>query len=78
MKKVVAMNESGRSVVFSSIVLVLGFSVLGLASFTTIAYVGLFGSLIMFLALLGDLLLLPAILYLIDGADSNENVPEPG
>lgn len=73
----VAMNESGRSVVFSSIVLVLGFSVLGLASFTTIAYVGLFGSLIMFLALLGDLLLLPAILYWVDGADNNEVVVEP-
>jgi predicted RND superfamily exporter protein len=73
----VAMNESGRSVVFSSLVLVLGFSVLGLASFTTIAYVGLFGSLIMFLALLGDLLLLPAILYWIDGADNNKVALEP-
>ncbi|MFT7472763.1 MAG: putative RND superfamily exporter protein, partial [Kiritimatiellia bacterium] len=39
-----AMNESGRAVVFSSIVLVFGFSVLCFASFTTIIYVGLFGS----------------------------------
>ena len=63
-----AMNESGRAVVFSSLVLVLGFSVFSLASFTTIIYIGLFGSAIMFLALLCDLILLPALLYLVDGA----------
>ncbi|MFT4886530.1 MAG: putative RND superfamily exporter protein [Pseudohongiellaceae bacterium] len=62
-----AMNESGRAVVFSSIVLVSGFSVLCFASFTTVIYVGLFGAIIMSLALLGDLLVLPAILYLVDG-----------
>ena len=62
-----AMNESGRAVVFSSIVLVFGFSVLCLGSFTTVVNVGLFGSIIMSLALLGDLLFLPAILYLVDG-----------
>lgn len=61
-----AMTESGRAVIFSSIVLVLGFSVFCLATFTTIIYVGLFGSIIMLLALLGDLLLLPALLYLVD------------
>jgi hypothetical protein len=61
------MNESGRAVVFSSIVLVSGFSVLCFASFTTVIYVGLFGAIIMSLALLGDLLVLPAILYLVDG-----------
>ena len=61
-----AMNESGRAVIFSSIVLVLGFSVLAFGSYTTVVYVGVFGSVIMALALLGDLLLLPAILYFID------------
>jgi len=64
-----AMNESGRAVIFSSMVLVLGFSVLSFASFTTVIYVGLFGAIIMSLALLGDLLFLPALLYLIDGDD---------
>jgi predicted RND superfamily exporter protein len=64
-----AMNESGRAVVFSSIVLVFGFSVLCFASFTTIIYVGLFGSIIMTLALVGDLVMLPAILYWADGVD---------
>jgi hypothetical protein len=64
-----AMRESGRAVVFSSIVLVSGFSVLCFGSFTTVIYVGMFGAIIMSLALIGDLLVLPAILYLIDGAD---------
>ena len=67
-----AMTESGRAVVYSSIILVLGFSVLAFGSFIPIVYVGLFGALIMFLALLGDLLFLPAILYLIDGEESRE------
>ncbi|MBL4580326.1 MAG: MMPL family transporter [Gammaproteobacteria bacterium] len=67
-----AMNESGRAVVFSSIVLVFGFSVLCFASFTTIIYVGLFGSIIMTLALVGDLVMLPAILYWADGSEDEQ------
>jgi len=69
-----AMNESGRAVVFSSMVLVFGFSVLCFASFTTIIYVGLFGSIIMSLALIGDLIMLPAILYLADGSDEEKAI----
>jgi uncharacterized protein len=69
-----AMNESGRAVVFSSFVLVFGFSVLCFASFTTIIYVGLFGAIIMTLALIGDLVVLPAILYWADGTDDEESV----
>ncbi|PCI76425.1 MAG: RND transporter [SAR86 cluster bacterium] len=68
-----AMNESGRAVVYSSIVLVFGFSVLCFASFTTIIYVGLFGSIIMTLALVGDLVMLPAILYWVDGNEDSED-----
>lgn len=70
-----AMNESGRAVVLSSMVLVCGFSVLCFGSFTTVIYVGLFGSIIMSLALLGDLIFLPAILYLVDGNDELEVTP---
>lgn len=62
-----AMTESGRAVVFSSMVLVFGFSVLCFGSFTTVINVGMFGSIIMALALLGDLIFLPAILFIIDG-----------
>lgn len=64
-----AMNESGRAVVFSSAVLVLGFSALSFASFVPVILTGAFGAIIMFLALLGDLLFLPAILFWIDGDD---------
>lgn len=72
-----AMRDAGRAVVFSSLVLVLGFSVLCFGSFTTVIYVGLFGSIIMSLALLGDLLFLPALLYLVDGSaeDVKSNRP---
>jgi len=62
-----AMRDSGRAVIFSSIILAAGFSVFYLASFTTVIHVGMIASLIMLLALIGDLLLLPAILYLVDG-----------
>jgi len=71
-----AMSESGRAVIFSSAVLIVGFSVFCLASFTTIIYVGLFGSIIMFLALLGDLILLPAILYWVDGDEPAHESPQ--
>lgn len=64
-----SMNESGRAVVFSSIVLVSGFSILCFGSFTTVIYVGMFGAIIMSLALVGDLIVLPAILYLVDGGN---------
>jgi len=70
-----AMNESGRAVVFSSLVLVFGFSVLCFGSITTVIYVGLFGAIIMSLALLGDLIFLPAILYLIDGSEGEVSEP---
>lgn len=70
------MHESGRAVIFSSVVLVLGFSVLTFANFVTIVQVGLFGAIIMFLALLGDLLFLPAILYWIDGRTTQDSSPE--
>jgi len=73
-----AMNESGRAVVFSSIVLVSGFSILCFASFTTVIYVGLFGAIIMSLALLGDLLVLPAILYLVDGDFDSDSRQDSG
>jgi hypothetical protein len=69
-----AMHESGRAVVFSSVVLVLGFGVLIFANFMPIMYVGLFGASIMFLALIGDLIFLPAILYWVDGKDQSDGL----
>lgn len=71
-----AMNESGRAVLFTSVVLVFGFAVLCFGSFTTVVNVGVFGSIIMTLALLGDLIFLPAILFFIDGDDEEEEAIE--
>jgi predicted RND superfamily exporter protein len=62
-----AMTESGRAVVFTSVVLVIGFSVMLLGSFIPYIQTGLFSATIMALALLGDLIVLPALLYLVDG-----------
>lgn len=62
-----AMSESGRAVVFTSVVLVSGFSIMLLGSFIPYIYTGLFAATIMALALLGDLIFLPALLYLVDG-----------
>ncbi len=69
-----AMTESGRAVVFTSVILVSGFSVMLLGSFIPYIYTGLFAATIMALALLGDLIFLPALLYWIDGrrADDRE------
>lgn len=61
-----ALTESGRAVVFTSIVLVTGFSIMLLGSFIPYIYTGLFAACIMALALLGDLLILPALLYWLD------------
>jgi len=62
-----AMNESGRAVVFTSVILVVGFSVMLLGSFIPYINTGLFSAVIMGLALVGDLIVLPALLYMIDG-----------
>lgn len=68
-----AMNESGRAVIFTSVVLVTGFSVMLLGSFIPYIYTGLFAATIMALALLGDLIFLPALLYWIDGRRSSDS-----
>lgn len=62
-----ALTESGRAVVFTSIILVTGFSIMLLGSFIPYIYTGLFAACIMSLALLGDLLILPALLHWLDG-----------
>ncbi|MBF0278908.1 MAG: MMPL family transporter [SAR324 cluster bacterium] len=58
-----AMIESGRAVIFTSIILIGGFSMFMLASFVSFIYLGLFSAIIMLVALLADLLFLPAIIF---------------
>lgn len=61
-----AMHSAGRAVVLTSIILISGFSVMLLGSFVSYIYVGLFSAMIMALALIGDLIFMPAILYIFD------------
>ena len=69
----IALTESGRPVMFTSFVLYCGFSTLLLSSFVPNVYFGIFGSTIIFLALVADLLLLPALIFLA-GDDSEHPV----
>ena len=55
----------GRSLAITSLVLALGFSVLGLAEVKSVVYFGVLISLAMVFALLMDLLVLPAVIMLI-------------
>lgn len=61
-----ALATSGKAVILTSIVLVCGFSVMLLGSFVSYIYVGLFSAMIMLFALIGDLIFMPALLYLFD------------
>ncbi|HEU0015280.1 MAG TPA: efflux RND transporter permease subunit [Longimicrobium sp.] len=64
-------RETGRAVVYASLVLAIGFAVLATSSSRSIAYFGIVSSLAILGAMLADLLLLPAILLL----GSRETVP---
>lgn len=59
-----ALGSSGRAVVLTSAILICGFSVMLFGDFVTFVYVGLFSAMIMSFALIGDLLFMPALLYL--------------
>ncbi|MBF0287702.1 MAG: MMPL family transporter [SAR324 cluster bacterium] len=61
-----AITESGRAIVFTSIILYCGFTVLVLSSFVPNIYFGLFGGIIILVAAVADLLILPAVLFFID------------
>lgn len=57
-----SMRETGRPIIFTSVVLSLAFSFLVLASFNPIIHFGILASAVIVLALLCDLLMLPAVL----------------
>lgn len=57
-------GEVGQAVVFTSLILALGFGVLGLSDNSGVANLGIFGALAILVALLNDLLLLPALILL--------------
>ncbi len=55
-------KEVGQAVVFTTLILGVGFSLLSLSSYLGIAKTGVFGSLAIFAALSSDLLFLPALI----------------
>ena len=57
------LREVGQAVVFTSLVLGLGFGVLGFAGYMGLAKPGLFGALAILVAMLSDLLFLPALMH---------------
>jgi predicted RND superfamily exporter protein len=61
-----ALKTSGKAVIFTSLILVSSFSAMLFASLIPTILFGVFVALIMALALLGDLLVLPALLFLFD------------
>ena len=61
-----AMTESGRAVVFTSVILFCGFSMNVLSFFVPMIYFGIFTAIIIIVALLSVLVLLPAVLFVLD------------
>jgi predicted RND superfamily exporter protein len=56
------MHRTGRPIIYTSVILSLGLLVLGFASFRPVIYFGVLSSLVVVLAVLFDLVVLPAIL----------------
>jgi uncharacterized protein len=61
------MSEAGRSVVFTSLILGLGFGIMSIASAAGTSNMGKFGALAIMMGLLNDLFLLPALLLTFKG-----------
>ena len=53
----------GRAIYYTSITITVGFSIMTLSNFIPTIYFGMLTGLAMILALLGDLLLLPLLIY---------------
>lgn len=68
-----AMSSSGRAVILTSTILVIGFSVMLFGNFIPFIYVGLFSAMIMIFALIGDLIFMPALLHIFDGRQAKDN-----
>jgi len=57
-------NDVGKAVMFTTMVLGLGFAILSFSDYLGMAKIGFFGSLAIFMALLCDLFLLPAMIII--------------
>ncbi len=56
-------EDVGTAVIFTTMVLGMGFAIMGFSDYLGIAKIGIFGSLAIFVALLCDLFLIPALLH---------------
>jgi len=59
-----AVTETGKALTFTTMILFFGFSILMLSTFVPNIHLGLFGALILAVALLSSLTLLPAMIFL--------------
>jgi uncharacterized protein len=59
------LHDVGRAVMFTTMILGLGFAILSFSEYLGIAKIGMFGGLAIFMALLCDLLLLPALVMIL-------------
>ncbi|WP_020405589.1 efflux RND transporter permease subunit [Hahella ganghwensis] len=73
-----AFGTVGRALWITTVVLVAGFSVLALSSFRVNSDMGLLSALVIFIALIVDFLLLPAVLIVADRQTSEEDFPLVG
>ena len=69
--------DTGRALIFASLALVGGFSVLALSSFVPLIYFGLLVSAAMFVGLFGVLVMLPVLLVLTDRSAEPAAIAEP-
>jgi uncharacterized protein len=58
----VTINDTGQAVVFTTLVLGLGFGIMGFASDASVSNLGIFGAMALLMGLLNDLFLLPAMI----------------
>ncbi len=61
-----ALTETGRALVYTSLILFCGFSILLFSSFMPNVHFGIFVSVIIIIALIADLVLLPAVMLIVD------------
>lgn len=70
-------NDAGQSVVFATLILGLGFGIMAFASDAGVANLGIFGSLAMFVGLLNDLFLLPAMILVFKLKFQSKDISQP-
>lgn len=64
-----AVTESGRAIIFTSLILYFGFSVMMLSAFIPNIYFGFFSGIILLIALVTNLIMLPAVMFLTGNKD---------